>query len=68
MGRKRRRHASWIDSSVLRPRSRSPQRSETRRGQCGDDRDRVDRALVEHSEDDIDRDQRGEDQDRRAAQ
>jgi hypothetical protein len=28
----------------------------------------VDRALVEHSEDDIDRDQRGEDQDRRAAQ
>ena len=38
------------------------------RGQGRDDRDRVDRALVEHSEDDVDRDQRGENQDRRAAQ
>ena len=37
-------------------------------GQSGDDRQRMDRALVEHAEDDVDSDQRGQDQDRRAAQ
>src|SRR5262249_54042548 len=38
------------------------------RGQGRDDCDRVDRALIEHAKDDVDRDQRSENQDRRASQ
>src|SRR5271155_4755195 len=44
------------------------QGAEPRRGQGGDDRDRVDRALVEHAEDDVDRDQGRQDQDWRATE
>ena len=36
------------------------------RGQGGQNGDRMDRALVEHAEDDVDGDQRGDDQDRLA--
>ena len=35
---------------------------DARRGQGGQDRDRVDEALVEHAEDDVDGDERGQDQ------
>ena len=40
------------------------QRAEPRRGQRRDDRERVRQALVQHAEHHIDRDQRGEDQQR----
>ena len=39
-------------------------RADARRGQRGQDRDRVDEALVEHAEDDVDGDEGGEDQQR----
>ena len=44
------------------------QRADARRGQRGKDRDRVDVALVEHSQHDVDRDQRGQDQQRLVGQ
>ena len=44
------------------------QGAKPRGGQGGDDRERMDRALVEHAEDEINDDQGGGDQDRRARQ
>ena len=43
-------------------------RADARRGQGGQDRDRVDEALVEHAEDDVDGDERGQDQERLVGQ
>ena len=44
------------------------QRADARRGQRGEDRDRVDVALIEHAEDDVDGDERGEDEQRLVAE
>ena len=44
------------------------QRADARRGQRRDDRDRVDVALVEHAQDDVDRDDRREDEQRLAGE
>ena len=49
-------------------RHQQQQRAEAGRRQRRDDGDRVDQALVEHAEDEVDHEQRGGDQDRRARQ
>ena len=41
----------------------SQKRAQPGAGQCGEDRNRMDQALVEHAEDNINREQRGQDED-----
>lgn len=56
------------DAEVLPHRPEQNQRTEPRRGQGRNDRQRVHEALVEHAEDDVHRHQRSEDQPRLARQ
>ena len=51
---------------VVVHRHQQQQRAEAGRRQGRDDGDRVDHALVEHAEDEVDDEQRGGDEDRRA--
>ncbi len=52
------------DAEVLAEQDQREQRADARRGQRRKNRDRVDEAFVEHAEDDVDGDERGENQER----
>ena len=57
-----------MTSSGMPTSHQGQQGAESGRGQSRNDGERMDRALVQHAEDEVDRDQRREDQDRSAAE